>query len=177
MINFNVKRIVTIIAIVLAAALIVCALAAGINVLTRKPNKENYIYMLYDSDSSYTGEDGKDKYGITWSVKEDGTIIADGEASANTSFEIGTINLTGGTYTFTANEDVDRNKYYVEGIDINGNTIWYSDISNSTNGATHTFGEETIVTFRIVVIEGTELKNVKFYPCVVEGKNPGEYYA
>ncbi len=171
------KKYIKIIALVLAAVLVICAVAAGISVLTRKPNEDNYIYKLYDSDASYVGKEGKDTNGITWTIKDDGTIVADGEASANTYFEIGTINFTKGTYTFTANEDVDRNKFYVEGLDSNGVTIWYSDISNSENGMTQTFGAETLVTFRIVVLEDTELNNVKFRPCIVEGKTAGEYYA
>ena len=42
---------------------------------------------------------------------------------------------------------------------------------------THTFGAETTVTFRIVILDGAELNNVKFFPCVVEGKVAGEYFA
>ena len=170
------KNYIKIIALVLVSVLGICAVATGISVLTRKPNEDNYIYKLYDSDASYVTEEGKDGNGITWTIKDDGTIVADGEASENTYFEIGTINLKAGTYTFTANEDVDKNEFYVVGI-VNGAEVWYSDISNSTNGATHTFASDTSVTFRIVVLEDTELNNVKFLPCIVEGKTAGEYYA
>lgn len=171
----KVKRYIKIGALLLVIALSCGALIGGISVLTRKPNTDNYIYQLYDSDSSYTGKEGKDGSGIEWKIKKDGTIVADGEATSNTEFVIGSITLAAGTYTFTANEDVDKNEFYVVGV-VNGQEVWYSDITNSENGLTHTFGSETTVTFRIVVLEGAKLDNVKFRPCVVEGKVAGDYY-
>ena len=172
------KKYIKIIALILVAVLGICAVAAGINVLTRKPNEENYVYMLFDSDSSYAQKSGNDGNGITWTVKDDGSIVADGKATKNTYFDIGTINLPKGTYTFTANEDVDRNEFYVVACDVaTGTEYWYSDITNSTNGMTQTFVGEKIYNYRIVVLEGTELNNVKFLPCIVEGDTAGDYYA
>lgn len=170
------KKYIKPISIILLVALAVSLLFVVISLIARKPNENNYFNLLYNSDASYVGESGKDENGITWTVKDDGTIVADGEASANTYFEIGTMNFAKGTYTFTANDNVDRNKFYVDGVDSKGVTVWYSDIENSENGMTQTFGEEMIVTFRIVVIEGTKLNNVKFRPCIVEGETAGEYY-
>ena len=171
----KVKRIVIIVAICLAAALVIGLLIVGIRALTRHPNEDNIIYQIYDSDSSYTDKAGKGDAGIEWKIKKDGSIVADGEATANTSFEIGTVTLPAGTYTFTANDDTDRNEYYVVGT-VGGVEVWYSDRVNSEFGRTHTFGSDTAVTFKIVVLEGTEMNNVKFLPCVVEGKVSGEYY-
>lgn len=171
----NTKRTIIIIATALLIALTVCALAVGINVLTRKPNEENYVYMLYDSDSSYTDKSEK-RDGITWTVKEDGSVIGDGVAKKNTYFTLGTVNFAAGSYTFTANDGSERDTYFVAGYDTVGVPIWYADMDNSDDGMIQTFGTETIVTLRIVVLEDTELKNVKFTPCIVEGKNPGEYY-
>ena len=171
----NIRRIITLTAIVLVCALGICALAAGINVLTRKPNEDNYVYMLYSSDSSYTDKAEK-RDGITWTVKEDGTVIGDGVAKKNTYFTIGTINFSEGTYTFSANDDAERDTFYAVGYNTQGTPFWYADMKNSEDGMTMTFGNETIVTLRIVVLEDTELNNVKFHPCIVEGDEPGEYY-
>lgn len=171
----KVKYYIKIGVLILVIALAAGALISGISILTRKPNEENLIYKLYSSDASYADKSGADGSGVEWKIKKDGTVIADGEASTNTSFEIGTISLDAGTYTFTANEDVDRNKFYVVGL-VNGEEVWLSDIVNSTIGKTHTFTSKTSVTFRIVVLEGAKLNNVKFTPCVVSGKIEGEYY-
>ena len=171
----KVKKYIKLVAVLLVLALGVGAIVGGINVLTRTPNEDNLIYQLYDSDSSYVGKEGIDGSGIEWKIKNDGTIVADGEASANTYFEIGTINLPAGTYTFTANDDVDKNEFYVVGL-VEGVEKWYSDISNSENGRTHSFTADTSVTFRIVVNEGAKLNNVKIRPCIVEGSVSAEYY-
>ena len=169
------KRIVIIVAICLAAALVIGLIIAGITALMRHPNNDNLIYQIYDSDSSYTDRAGMGDAGIEWEINSDGSIEADGDATSNTSFELGTITLPAGTYTFTANEDTDRNEYYAVG-EVGGVEVWYSDIVNSQYGRTHTFTSDTTVTFRIVVVEGAELDGVEFYPCVVEGKISGEYY-
>lgn len=169
------KRIVIVVAICLAAALVIGIIVTGISALMKHPNEDNLIYKIYDSDSSYTDRAGKGDGGIEWEIKSDGVIVGDGLATANTYFEIGSITLPAGTYTFTANEDVNRNEFYVVGL-VGGVEVWYSDLVNSEFGRTHTFGSDTTVTFRIVVLQGTELDGEKFYPCVVEGKISGEYY-
>ena len=177
--NFNIseknKKIIIVVAICLAAALVIGLLVVGIRALMRHPNEDNYIYKIFDSNTSYTDKEGLGESGIEWTINDDGVIEADGEATANTSFEIGTVTLPAGTYTFTANEDMDRNKFYAVGL-VGGVEVWYADMTNSEYGRTHTFGTDTTVTFRIVVLEGTEMDGEKFYPCVVEGKITGEYY-
>ena len=127
---------------------------------------------------------------------ENGVITLDGEiadSSATTidlsdSIDLGTITLQPGTYTFTCLKNPAYKSHYAVGTyTISGVTYtWYADFENAPNnaagaanmlGRTITLDESVTVNFEIRLVEGAKLNNVKAMPVIVEGEEPGDFYA
>ena len=143
----------------------------------RKMNEDNLIYKEFLSAESYNSVDGDHGNGLVWTVNDDGSVTVDGTAEADDTFTLCTVTLTAGEYTFTSVKGGTKGTYFVQG-QVDGVTVWYSDWQNtSEQSATKSFEATQTVTISIVVKEGTEMKNVTFYPVIVEGDEVGNYYA
>lgn len=142
-----------------------------------KMNEDNLIYKEFLAKDAYTNKSGNDGNGLTWTVNDDGSITVNGKADADSTFVLCDITLKTGEYTFTAVDGGSKNSYFVQGK-VNDSVVWYSDWENAeVTSANKTFTEGTKVTISIVVKSGTEMKNVTFYPVIVEGGEAGNYYA
>ena len=127
---------------------------------------------------------------------ENGAIILKGEiADANPStvdlsdsIDLGSITLQPGTYTFTCFKNPAYKSHYAVGTyTIAGTTYtWYADFEKAPNnaggaanllGRTITLEESVTVNFEIRLVEGAKLNNVKAMPVIVEGEEPGNFYA
>ncbi len=186
---FREHTIVCIVAIVLVTILL-CALLVrltnGFTTFQRELNPNNLLANEYDDDE-FKLENGI-KYKIEKSViKLNGTTrvsdASDIYAIAEPDFEIAKIKIPAGTYTFTCFDDADGVSAVGVWSDGGVTYTWCADVTDLkyVNGEnrvpqTTTFEKETEVTFYIRVLQGVELKNVKGYPCVVKGDEPGEFY-
>ena len=143
----------------------------------RKLNEDNLVYKAFLA-SGYTSKSGNDGNGLTWTINDDGSVTVNGTASADAYFNLCTVTIADkGDQTFTAVDGGSLTTYYVEGK-ANGVTVWYSDWQNiQDTSATKTFSTSTTISLDIVIKAGTEMKNVTFYPVIVEGETAGNYFA
>lgn len=193
--NFFKKNTVIAVIISILLCVVVCGFVSRLTnnftefepskVFARNLNENNKLFGTYEDDVL------KSSNGITYTIKN-GLIKMSGKtlalnvsnpsAVATPSFEIATVTLPAGTYTFTCFDDNINSAYAVGTWSESGTTYtWKADVSNvsGTNeyGQTVTFTKSTTVTFYIHVLQGVELNNVKAMPCVVEGEEPGNFYA
>ena len=180
-------------------AVIVCALVSrltnGFNdwdadtVFSVDLNEENLFFEKIEDGEIY------DNLQVE-AVAENGLIVLDGEIADSSpttvdlsnSIDLGSITLAPGTYTFTCFKNPAYKSHYAVGTyAIAGTTYtWYADYekapNNSANdvtllGRTITIDEEVTVNFEIRLVEGAKLNNVKAMPVLVEGDEPGTFYA
>lgn len=110
----------------------------------------------------YKCGNGNTNNGITYTVNSDGSVVANGTATANSSLDIGAINFEAGkTYTiYHAPSGASSSTYriLVDGV-------------KNIYEANHTFkaGSNMSVHMFLVVASGQTVENLKFYPMVVEG--------
>ena len=154
-----------------------------------KLNEENYFYnRIEDGDLCVAATySGKAENGI---ISFTGTINDHDPNSVDIakSVQIASIPLEAGTYTFTCFDDekpewttyIAVATYTVDGTKYTA----YADYKTAPNnvakdptklGMTFTLEEATTVTFRIQLMEGANLKNVKAVPVLVDGDKPGSY--
>ena len=116
--------------------------------------------------------------GITWTVNDDGTVTADGTATARTDFFMA-YNATGlfgpGDYTLSGcPENGSNSTYRVQMYDVT-NRVTYNDFGE---GVTFTIDDSNLNSeFRILasVFEGTTVNDLVFKPIVNVGDTAEEY--
>lgn len=109
--------------------------------------------------------------GITFTVNEDGSVTANGTATANAYLTVGTLQTekgkryklngcpSGSTYPTALNYS-----FYVNWVI---NSAYSQSIDNGTNtSSTITFDVETTMTCNVMIYSGTTVSNLTFYPMV-----------
>lgn len=181
---FRKNKWLTIVLVILATALVVGTLAASTTLIAqvgnnslggiREVNEDNLIEI-----EDYEDLDGEKTNGIKVTVKEDGTIILNGEAEADISFTI---------KTFAADHAMitkpDDDGYTLCGITAGSLETVYLQVAQAENvlarstkyGANFTAEAVAEVVVTIEIAEGTELDNIKINPVVVPGSTAQSFY-
>ena len=157
------------------------ALAGG-----TKRNPDNMIEFDYSKTYPYGGgflKDGLVRGGITFNIKEDGSIIMNGTSTAEFWLIFGdyTSVTPGSTYIFGANcPEVARYKIGLttQSHDVDKNKLDAWDTAYATDGImTRTIPENVAyINWRIHVWSGVTLNNVVFRPMFNEGETLNDYY-
>ncbi len=99
--------------------------------------------------------------GVTFTINDDGSVTANGTATANANLILGAINLIGGT------------TYILNGCPSGGGgstyRLYWQGVSGNYdegNGSTYTPPSDTTINIRIVVYNGAAVNNLTFYPMV-----------
>lgn len=132
-------------------------------------NEENLIKV-----ENYTIEQGlyNPGTGITVDVKKDGTFIVDGEhgGSEDLNIEIGTVDLTAGTYTFKSGyKKAGVYKAYLKLVTDSG--VVKADFDNPVEIEANTSAKIVLV-----VCPEAELNNARFAPTLAEGTDAIDFY-
>lgn len=103
--------------------------------------------------------------GVTFTVNEDGTVIANGTATSLAQISlVANVKLPAGTYT------IKDGKAYVESVDFNG---WSDGLNNPS---TLTFNTEVLLkNVYIQIKQGETVSNKTFYPQIEKGTKATEY--
>lgn len=171
--NYKTKRILKTIVLVLVSALLGGAIIGFTDIGDKlKPTRnDNNLIVL---NESYI-KDGSNSKGVNWKVSEDGTVKLYGTATSADSIVVQTVDLAPGTYTYSVgNEKVNVDKYYSY-VDFNG-----EQYIAGTENDTFEVVEDSTVQVIICWFEDTDFGEVigaTFRPIIVEGKNPGDYFA
>ena len=181
---FRKNKWLTIVLVILATALVVGTLAASTTLIAQVSNSslggirevnENNLVEIED----YEDLDGEKTNGIKVTVNEDGTIVLNGEADADTSFII---------KTFTADHSIvtksDDDGYTLCGITAGSLETVYLQVAQAENvlarstkyGANFTTEAVAETTVTIEIVEGAELENFKINPVVVPGSTAESFY-
>lgn len=128
---------------------------------------KNLIPFPYENGTKTTA-------GITFTLNDDGTITANGTATANAAFHITTNTYyPAGAYTVNGgvnpNARLVVNRYRPDGAEISG----AADIGYG--GVPFNLAETTKVHIYLVIIEGTTVNNVVFRPQIERGTVATEY--
>lgn len=105
--------------------------------------------------------------GITLIKQEDGTIIVNGTATADSTFEVTKFNTEVQTYTLSGTPTTAKNTY-----NLCFGSSAYQDIGQ---GISRTFTEETKVSIYIRILSGQTLNNVIFKPMIIAGTEAKDY--
>ena len=165
------------------------------DMFSRSQNEENLFFeKIEDGDLEFIVDvDATVKNGVitlNGGVPSDVTGVL---TIADDPIKFADLTLGAGEYTFTAFDEPSGKEYFAVGVyTADGVTYaWLADVAKTSqhyidalsslgyvnvHGNTVTFDEETQVEFFIMVVEGSELKNVKAYPVVVEGAENGNFY-
>lgn len=132
-------------------------------------NEENLIKV-----ENYTIEQGlyNPGTGISVDVKKDGTFIVDGEhgGSEDLNIEIGTVDLTAGTYTFKSGyKGAGLYKAYLKLVTADG-------YKTADFGQPVEIGTNTSAKLVLVICPEAELNNAKFAPTLAEGNDAIDFY-
>lgn len=133
-------------------------------------NEDNLIVAKYtDGETKATG------VGINFTAKKNGELLIDGKATADTSFELCTLELPAGTYTLSGAPAGSLQTYYIDASYTNGsNTVqWYGDFSGK---CTVTLTAKTTIKIVVRVMEGCSVNNAKVTPTLVKGDKTGDFY-
>lgn len=111
--------------------------------------------------------------GITWTVNEDGTVIANGTATARSSFVLknsasGGVVLEKGDYIFSGCPSGGSTSTYAININsVNNNTVVSTIAKDVGSGVTFTVNDTfSGIASEIVIVSGTKVKNLVFYPMI-----------
>lgn len=167
----KIKKILKIVGIVAVVALI-GGMALSLVNNSRQRNDDNLIKV----DDTYI-QSQKTNYGLEVTVENDGTIKLKGNTSANEELPVQTLTLPAGTYTISGINKVDLSKMTLC-------AKWGGNVAHAGTGSeTFTLENETEVTISII-IEAAEdgestiaFENRIIRPVLVEGEEPGEFYA
>ena len=122
-------------------------------------------------------EDGTTKTisGVTFTKNSDGTITANGTATAGFNYMINNYTwrtLPAGTYILSDGVDGENNNTYFTYLDVqNDDSLYLSTISTNTRTYSTSFDFKT----RIVVRSGVTLNNVVFKPMIEKGSTATSY--
>ena len=174
--NYKTKKIWKRIGIGVAiVALLAVALALANGMLSgfRDRNSDNLIKL----DDNYL-KSKKTDYGLEVVVDDDGVIKLKGQTTRNEELIVQTVTLPAGTYTISGIAKPNLSKIVLRATWGEGN-VAYAGLDSQT----FTLEGETLVTVSIVV-EGAEgddntidFVNRTIKPVIIEGKEPGDFYA
>lgn len=121
---------------------------------------KNLIPYPYKDSSGTSG-------GITITINDDGTITANGTASANRTFTIAQYTIQSGTYTLSGTKNGSLSTYY---MGISGTSC--KDVGN---GGSVTFDTEKTILIYISIKSGATLSNAVFKPQLELGSSATTY--
>lgn len=121
---------------------------------------KNLIPYPYKDHSGTAG-------GITITINDDGTITANGTASADRTFTIAQYTIQSGTYTLSGTKNGSISTYY---MGISGTSC--KDVGN---GGSVTFDTKKTILIYISIKSGTTVSNVVFKPQLEYGATATEY--
>ena len=173
------KSTIKIIAIILGVCLLggVIGFTSGLFEVN-EGKQDEYFGRKLNENNLYTVEcltltDSNMGNGITVDVDEKkGGILLDGTASADITYNVGTVKLTEGKYTLTAVDGASYKGVYV--------TLTYGNQTKNFDfypGSTIEIEGEVEATITIHIANGAELNNVWVLPVIVAGDEAGNYYA
>lgn len=120
--------------------------------------------------------EGSTKYGVTYTVKEDGRITLSGKnnytAEPNATVQkipFASVTLKAGTYTISGYEKAQANTLGVYAMVGSGE---YSEAGETT----FTISQETTVVIGFYVGNGVNMLGKTLYPVLVAGETAGEFY-
>ena len=170
-----------ILSVILVTALLVGVLTATTGLVgwitnanpfgNRDRNEDNLI-----SVESYKALDGTKSNGIKIEVDEDGVITLDGEAEADTTISLGNQSISNDKPSFfffsgAVGGDIDSYYMTLECSELQSYLVIRSVNTNDTQTVYfEPYGDVYQVGISIVIKEGTELNNVKFYPVLSKGE-------
>ena len=179
---------ITVVATILVTVLACGAIASftdyDMKIFSRSVNEDNLLYEVYrDLDEKTTSS------GVTYK-NHDGVItinvgLFDDKLKEDVTITFAEMTLKAGTYTYTCFDDKANDSKYFSYVKYGSNAV-LGDFEESTTaingltvvgGRTFTLTENTTVEFVIVLKEGTKPINVKAYPVLVEGDEPGAFFA
>lgn len=137
---------------------------------SNQETREGYNLLKYNDDlvNQYVIK------GITFTINDDGSITANGTATANA-----TLNFVGGPGNYTIN--LEAGDYTLSGCEGGSSSTYYMEIYDGTtyracqNGKITFNITSTSIRVYISVKNGVTVNNVKFYPMLVAGKEEKEY--
>ena len=136
-------------------------------------NDDNLVHNL----EGYTGTEGQDANGITWTVLTNRKIHAEGEntsTSAKSSFVLGTIKIEETDYYTLAGVE-DSDEYYIEmTYSSNGEDVVLSTAEDGEVTSSDKIQKDTVVTLTLYVAIGADV-DVTFAPSLVAGKEAGRF--
>lgn len=102
--------------------------------------------------------------GVTFTVNPDGSVTADGTASGNATFEIGTLSLKSGKNVRLSGCPIggDTGGYYIMWL-YTGTWAGVSEYDYGS-GATALISSDATIAIRIRITNGTTVSNLVFYP-------------
>lgn len=159
------KTIWTIVAIALVIVCIGLVVKGPVSILSRERNPENLIKL--DSIELKTGKSATSDVQVD--VDENGVVKLNGTVSADEDLVYASVELKAGKYMLTGAKDGSQRTYYLALK--NGAEEYRSDLEGVISISSTT-------TFDVIihVEDGTELKNVKIMPVLVEGETAGTFY-
>ena len=109
--------------------------------------------------------------GVKYTASDDGSVIANGTATA-VSYQENVVILPSGTYTLSGcPSGGSNNSYKMMVMDKDYNSLG----DDFGSGVTFTLNSETLVRARIRVANGYNINNVKFYPQIEQGNTKTNY--
>lgn len=153
----------------------VATIAENANATARAENLINWPYY---------SKDGLVSNGITFTVNDDGSVTANGTATATAQFNcIGrttavNYRLTDGkTYTISGCPKGGSTSTYKQGMTGTKSSGGVAIVSDIGNGATFTYSEanHTYLSFYIQIFAGQTVSDLTFYPMLEEGITAHEY--
>ena len=170
------RKIVNIVAIVLVTTILVGMVAASTNLISkisntniggfRERNDNNWFSM-----EGYENLDGTKINGINIDVDDDGVITLNGKAKGDTTISLGDL---------TSQDSSNKYLWYISGcLDGSLDTYYFEIASRSYSGGFYqtddnhrlvynviSVNSSDTLTINIIVKDGTDLNDVKFYPGV-----------
>lgn len=175
------KKAFLIISVILVTALVVGFLASTTSLIGRISNSNLFNNRDRNEDnlisvSAYEELDGDKFSGVEFTVDEDGVITLNGKAKDDTTITLANITVSNNKpqyYFFSGSLGGDLDSYYMtlECAELATYCVMRSVCCDDTQGLYfEPFGEVYHVKASIVIKEGTELNNVKFYPVLSSGE-------
>ncbi len=119
------------------------------------------------SRATFTSNDNI--YGIAVTANADGTVTANGTATAPAILQSSTFTLKAGTYIFSCSENPQRDSTYDAYVyNVDASTTIARDNPNDSPGTTFTLAQDTTVRINLRVANGYTANNVVFKPMIMD---------
>ena len=133
--------------------------------LDRDRNPDNLIQT-----EDITLKSGKHSSGVEIKVKDDGSIVLNGKAGVDAEVTYCTVALSAGDYVLSGAESGSSSTYYL------ATTVSSNAVMGDFPG-TFTVSDQTTLTIKLVIKEGTSFFNTTIRPVVNEGSDAADFYA